>query len=235
MRRRALLNGPRGSRPAMRAATAIGVVLIVVGLGVAAYRAMGLGGSLTAYAIRVGSEAMGRAGLVGLMGLMAAESAAIPIPSEVVVPLAGAYYGTVPGLVGVVLASTLGNLVGSTVLYYVGLLGGRSAVYRYASLVGVRRESLHSVEGLFASRGVSIVLVGRVTPALRSYISLPAGVFRMDRLRFIAATAVGSLPWNAALAYMGHVLGAVAAELPWIDYVAASLAIALGLAVLLRG
>ncbi len=219
----------------MRATAVLGVVLILIGLGVAAYRALGLGGSLTAYAVRVGSEAMGRVGLVGVMGLMTLESAAVPIPSEVVVPLAGARYGTPVGLAGVVLSSTVGNLIGSTALYYVGLLGGRAAVYRYAPLVGVRREELESAERLFLGRGPLIVLVGRVTPALRSIVSLPAGVFRMDRPRFLAYTAIGSLPWNAALAYLGHVLGAVAVQLPWIDYVAASASAAIGALLVLRG
>ena len=219
----------------MRAAAALGVALILLGLGVVAYRALGLGGSLTAYAMSVGSEAIGRLGLVGLTGLMALESAAIPIPSEVVVPLAGSHYSTAVGLIGVVLSSTAGNVVGSLALYYVGLLGGRSAVYRYAALVGLRREELESAERLFMTRGPLIVLVGRVTPALRSIVSLPAGVFRMDRPRFLAFTALGSLPWNAALALLGHVLGAVAVGLPWIDYVAASASIALGALLIVRG
>jgi len=131
----------------------------------------------------------------------------------------------------VTLASTVGNLAGSTALYYVGLLGGRPAAYRYASAVGLSQRKLSEAEALFARRGFLIVLIGRVTPALRSYISLPAGIFRMGLARFLMATFVGSLPWNAVLAVAGYLLGQVAVTAPWLDYLAASIAV--GLSVLL--
>jgi len=88
----------------VRATTALGLVLLAIGLAITAYRALGLGGSLAYYAISVGSRAIGKAGLAAVVGLMTAESAAIPIPSEVVVPLAGAYYRSPVGL-GVLLIS----------------------------------------------------------------------------------------------------------------------------------
>jgi len=212
----------------VRATTALGLVLLAIGLAITAYRALGLGGSLTYYAISVGSRAIGKAGLAAVTGLMTAESAAIPIPSEVVVPLAGAYYRSPVGLAAVALASTAGNLAGSTALYYVGLLGGRPAAYRYASAVGLSQRRLSEAEALFARRGTLIVLIGRVTPALRSYISLPAGIFRMGLARFLMATFVGSLPWNAVLAVAGYLLGQVAVTAPWLDYLAASIAVGLG-------
>jgi len=218
----------------MRATTALGLVLLAIGLAVIAYRALGLGGSLTYYAISVGSRAIGKAGLAAVAGLMTAESAAIPIPSEVVVPLAGAYYRTPMGLAAVILASTAGNLAGATALYYVGLLGGRPAAYRYASALGLSQGRLSEAEALFARRGFLIVLIGMVMPTVRSFISLPAGVFKMDLARFLMAIFVGSLLWNTVLAVAGYLLGQVAATDPWLDYLAASIAVGLG-ALLISG
>ncbi|MGC9072288.1 MAG: DedA family protein [Acidilobus sp.] len=219
----------------MRAAVVAGLLLIVLGIAIGAYRALDLGGSFMGNAVRLGSDVIGKAGLTGVMALMAAESAAIPIPSEVVVPLAGAYFRTPSGLAGVVAFSTNGNVIGSLTLYYVGLLGGRPVAYRYASAVGVSQETLRDAEELFLRRGGLIVIAGRLTPALRSYVSLPAGIFRMARGRFLAATAVGSMPWNAALAYAGYVLGNVAASLPWFDYLVAAISITLGVVLVMRG
>jgi len=218
----------------VRATTALGLVLLAIGLAIIAYRALGLGGSLTYYAISVGSRAIGKAGLAAVAGLMTAESAAIPIPSEVVVPLAGAYYRTPMGLAAVILASTAGNLAGATALYYVGLLGGRPAAYRYASALGLSQGRLSEAEALFARRGFLIVLIGMVMPTVRSFISLPAGVFKMDLARFLMAIFVGSLLWNTVLAVAGYLLGQVAATDPWLDYLAASIAVGLG-ALLISG
>lgn len=211
-----------------------GAALVALGLAIAAYRALGLGGPLTSLALRVGSEAIGRAGYGGLLGLMALESAAVPIPSEVVVPLAGLRYSTPLGLALVTLASTAGNVLGSMALYMIAARGGRPVLTRYGSAVGLSNELLRRAEELFAGRGGSVVLVGRVLPGVRSVISAPAGLFRMPMVRFIAFTVIGSLPWNAALAVAGARLGQLALSLPWSDYAAAAVAVAMGLALLLR-
>ena len=154
-------------------------------------------------------------GYLAVFVAMVLESACVPIPSEVVMPFGGALAAGLfaaghshVGLVGVVVAGTLGNLVGALGAYLVGRGGGRRALERYGRVVLVRREHLDRADAFFARRGTRAVLVGRMLPVVRTFISLPAGVVQMPPVRFSAFTVFGSLPWTFGLAGAGYVLAA---------------------------
>ncbi len=147
-------------------------------------------------------------GLLGLVVLMFVENVFPPIPSEVVLPLAGFFVARGElSFVGVLLASTLGSVLGSIFLYELARYGGRPFVLRYGSLLRVGSEELDRADAWFERRGPIIVLVGRCIPGVRSLVSLPAGTLKMSRLSYILLTLVGTLIWNTALIGAGWVLG----------------------------
>jgi len=149
------------------------------------------------------------AGYLGVAGLMAIESACIPLPSEIVMPFAG-YLVSVGrfSLIGAATAGALGCNIGSTVAYLVAAHGGRTAFERWGRYVLVRHEELERSEQFFARYGAVTVFVGRLLPVIRTFISFPAGLARMPMLKFQIYSFVGSWPWCFALAYVGMVLGA---------------------------
>ncbi|HET9077239.1 MAG TPA: DedA family protein [Acidimicrobiales bacterium] len=154
-------------------------------------------------------------GYAAVFVLMVLESACIPVPSEVIMLFGGALAGgllaaTHPhvGLVGVAIAGALGNLVGSMIAYAVGRAGGRPLLERYGRYIFIRAEHLDRAEAFFARRGDLAVLVGRVLPVIRTFISLPAGVAEMPVGRFALFTLIGSLPWTFALAAIGYAVAA---------------------------
>ena len=147
-------------------------------------------------------------GLLGLVALMFVENVFPPIPSEVVLPLAGFFVGRGDfSFVGVLAAATLGSVLGSIFLYELARYGGRPFVLRYGSILRVQPEDLDRADAWFERRGPVIVLVGRCIPGVRSLVSLPAGTLKMPRFQYIALTLVGSLAWNAALIGAGWILG----------------------------
>lgn len=148
------------------------------------------------------------AGYAGVAGLMAVESACIPLPSEVIMPFAGYLAST--GRFSLVLAATAGAVgcnLGSTIAYAVGARGGRPLVERWGRYVLLSSEDLDWAERFFRRYGGVAVLVGRLLPVIRTFIALPAGIARMPQLKFQLYTFVGSWPWCYALAYVGYVLG----------------------------
>ena len=155
-------------------------------------------------------------GYLAVFVLMVLESACIPIPSEAVMLFGGALAGgaVIAGVhlhlnvVAVALAGAGGNLVGSWIAYAVGRLGGRPLVERWGRYVFLRQHELDRAEAFFAHRGQLAVLVGRVLPVVRTFISLPAGVAEMPVASFSALTLLGSLPWTFALALAGDALAA---------------------------
>jgi len=139
---------------------------------------------------------------------MAAESAGIPISSEVVVPLGGALasQGRL-SFVLVVAAATLGNLVGSLVAFVLTKRYGRRLVLGPGRRLGLSEGHLRLAERFFERFGSLAVFVGRLLPVVRTYISFPAGLSEMGLTRFSVLTLLGSIPWNLGLAYAGYRLG----------------------------
>jgi membrane protein DedA with SNARE-associated domain len=146
------------------------------------------------------------AGGLGLAAVMAAESV-LPIPSEIVLPLAGSQLagGHLAFLIAV-LAATLGSVIGAWALYAVGRFGGRPLLLRLHPLLRIDEARLARAEAYFGRRGDWLVLVGRLVPGVRAVVSVPAGMVRMPLGRFTVLTAAGSFAWNAGLIEAGRVL-----------------------------
>lgn len=144
----------------------------------------------------------------GVFWLMAAESANILIPSEVIMPFAG--FLASRGVLGfwlVVLAGALGNLAGSLVSYWIGLKGGRPFLQRYGKYFFVSQKELEWGDRAFRKHGNKIAFWSRLLPVVRTFISLPAGINRAPLKSFSAYTFLGSFIWSWLLAYVGLVLG----------------------------
>ena len=147
--------------------------------------------------------------------LMAVESSFIPFPSEVVVPPAA--YMAAEGHMNVYLVvvfATLGSIIGAIVNYVLGLYLGRPLVYRFAeSRVGhlclLNKKKIQQAEAYFDKHGVTATLVGRLVPGIRQLISIPAGLAKMNFLKFCIYTALGAGAWNIVLAAIGYYLHSV--------------------------
>jgi membrane protein DedA with SNARE-associated domain len=183
-------------------------------------------------------------GYLAVFVLMLAESACIPIPSEVVMLFggalsAGAVAGARPLLMGVFLAGVLGTVAGSYLSWAVGRYAGQAAIRRWGRRVGVREHEIDKATAWFERHGTVAVLVGRVIPVIRTFISLPAGFADMPAGTFGLYTTLGSVPWTAALAIAGYALGAnweqVANDFHGPTYVIAGvLVIGIAVAVIIR-
>ena len=148
-------------------------------------------------------------GYSGVAFLMAIQSACVPIPSEVIMPFAGFVLATSQAkLILLATIASLASNIGSIPAYWVGARGGRPMVERFGGYVLLSRRDLDLVEHFFNKYGSITVLVGRMLPIVRTFIALPAGVAKMNQLRFHIYTFIGSWPWCYALAYMGMKLGA---------------------------
>jgi membrane protein DedA with SNARE-associated domain len=147
-------------------------------------------------------------GYGGIFFLMILESALIPIPSEIIMPFSGFLASTGKlGSVGVILAGSLGNLVGSVITYYLGIRLGRAFLVKYGKYILFRVHHLVWTEQLFQKYGDKISFVGRLLPGVRTYISLPAGIGKSKFIKFVVYTLVGSIIWNSLLTYAGIQLG----------------------------
>src|ERR1700712_1082515 len=148
-------------------------------------------------------------GYVSVALLMAIQSACIPIPSEVIMPLAGyALAHTQLQLIILATVASLASNIGSIPAYWIGAKGGRPMVERYGSYVLLSKRDLDLADHFFARYGSIAMLVGRMLPIVRTFIALPAGVAKMNQFRFHLYTFIGSWPWCYALAYVGMRLGA---------------------------
>jgi membrane protein DedA with SNARE-associated domain len=147
-------------------------------------------------------------GYLGIVLLMGIESACVPLPSEVIMPFSG-YLVSIGrfNLMWVAIAGAIGCNVGSLVAYYVGSLGGRPLVEKYGRYILVSHHDLEMADRFFRRYGDWAVFLARLLPVVRTFIAFPAGVARMDFLRFNLYTFLGSLPWCLALAYAGVKLG----------------------------
>jgi membrane protein DedA with SNARE-associated domain len=176
-------------------------------------------------------------GLLAIFVTMTAESAGIPISSEIVVPLGGylASQGRL-NFVLVVAVSTAANLVGSLIAFYLTRrYGERVVLSRAGRLLGLSRGHLRLANRFFGRFGLWAVFVGRLLPLVRTYISFPAAISKMGYGWFSVATLAGAIPWNFVLAYAGYKLGqhyeTVAATLhPFVIPIAIAVVILLGLA-----
>ena len=151
--------------------------------------------------------------------LMAIESSFIPFPSEVVVPPA-AYKAAATGELNVwlvILSATLGALIGAFINYFLALWLGKPIVYKFAnSRLGhmclLDEQKVVKAEQFFIRYGVVGTLIGRLVPAVRQLISIPAGLARMNIAKFALFTAIGAGLWNGVLAAMGYLLESVVPE-----------------------
>ena len=152
-------------------------------------------------------------GYWALLLLSIAESACVPIPSEVTFVVAGALCtAAVTGHVqfslwAVILIGTIGSVIGSQVAYEVGRSAGRTVVDRWGKWILLSHKDLDTSERWFAKYGAPTVLIGRVLPVVRSVISVPAGIAEMKRGPFVALTAIGSAAWVALLSALGYAAG----------------------------
>jgi len=154
-------------------------------------------------------DVIGALGYAGLALLLVLENLFPPIPSEVVLPLAGFFVkrGDL-SFWGALLASTIGATTGALLLYAIGRWGGRALVLRHGRWLRVGEGDLDRAEGWFARYGDLVVLGARVVPFARSVVSIPAGTSKMPLVRFALLTVIGSAVWNAALIGAGYLLGA---------------------------
>jgi membrane protein DedA with SNARE-associated domain len=179
-----------------------------------------------------------RFGYAGVLIAMAIESAAIPLPSELILPFAG--WSVSRGLIepmtgspwtywGAVIAGVIGNTVGSLASYAVGALGGRPLLERYGRYVLISAHDLEVADRWFARWGDLTVLFSRMLPIVRTFISVPAGVARMPLWRFTLFSIIGAVPWVMLLVWGGMLLGDhwldVKHNLRGLDYVVAGVII----------
>lgn len=161
-------------------------------------------------------------GYIGIVLAMALESCCIPLPSEIVMPLAGYFVykcgtavaaGTATcnghsfSLLGVTLAGAIGCVIGSAVAYAIGASGGRPLLLKYGRYILISKADSDRADKWFAHYGPPVAFFSRLLPVVRTFISLPAGISRMNFLQFIIFTLLGSLPWTFVLALLGFSFG----------------------------
>ncbi|OIO06691.1 alkaline phosphatase [Candidatus Falkowbacteria bacterium CG_4_10_14_0_2_um_filter_36_22] len=147
-------------------------------------------------------------GYSGVVIMMAIESACVPLPSEIIMPFAG--YLAAKGeftFIGVAIAGSIGSVIGSVLAYGVGIYGGRAFIEKYGKYILLSRHDLNLADKFFHKYGSSAMFFSRMLPVVRTFISLPAGIAKMNFTKFIIYTFLGSLPWCFGLAYAGKKLG----------------------------
>lgn len=154
------------------------------------------------------TEVISQTGYGGITFLMALESACIPIPSEIIMPFSG--FLVFEGRFifwQVVLWGAIGNLIGSIAAYLVGYYGGRPLIEKYGKYLLISFHDLEKADQWFNKYGQSTVFFSRLLPVIRTFISLPAGISRMDFKKFSFYTLAGSLLWSFVLTYAGVIMG----------------------------
>jgi len=147
-------------------------------------------------------------GVLAVLLLMAAESCGIPFPSEVIMPSAGVLAATGHmNMAEAILAGAAGNLIGSLAAFALAARFGEPLLLGPGRWIGIRAHHLEIADGWFQRWGLWAVFFGRVLPVVRTYISFPAGLARINLLWFSVLTFGGALPWCAALALVGYALG----------------------------
>jgi membrane protein DedA with SNARE-associated domain len=182
---------------------------------------------VTAQLADLAKSVVDRIGYSGIFLLETLESMCIPIPSEATQLFAGFLVSDHRlNLYLVIAVATLGNLVGSTIAWYVGLRGGRPLVLRYGRFFHVTEAKLGRAERWFERYGPRVVFWSRLLPVLRTFISLPAGAARMGYGRFALYTTLGTIPWMTGLTLLGVWAGTrwktIEGRLKYLDYAVAA-------------
>ncbi len=151
-------------------------------------------------------------GYVGIALLMALENIIPPIPSELIMPLAG--FAVTQGklnLIGVIIAGTVGSVAGAIPWYFLGKYWGlkrtKAIADKYGKWLTVSGADVEQAKNWFDRRGYIATAMGRLVPGIRTYISIPAGISRMPLLPFLAYSTAGSIVWVSLLTYAGYILG----------------------------
>lgn len=147
-------------------------------------------------------------GYFGIAGGMLIESMCIPLPSEAVLPVAG--FMVADGTINFFwanIAVAIGSLIGSLIAYFAGYYGGRPFILKHGKSFFISEEKFDKADHIFNKYGGAAVFFGRLLPIIRTFISLPAGIAKMDLKKFILYSLAGMLPWNAALIYLGFKFG----------------------------
>jgi len=156
------------------------------------------------YLIQITSE-IGYIGVITIVGL---EYACFPMPSEIVLPFVGflAASGRM-SYIGVLIASTIAGILGSLVCYYIGYFGGKPILDKIGDKMPSSRKSIFAAKDTFDKYDKISVMIARVLPLARTYISIPAGIARMNVVKFIFFSSIGIIIWNTVLISLGYYLG----------------------------
>ncbi len=153
-------------------------------------------------------DGIGALGYPGIFILMAMESSLIPVPSELVMPPAG--YLAQQGLMNpwlIISAGTLGSLAGAYANYYGAHYFGRPLILRYGKYILIPPDKFHRIERFFLRHGEISTFIGRLIPVVRHLISIPAGLYGMNHLRFSLYTLLGAFIWCSILTWIGYLIG----------------------------
>jgi membrane protein DedA with SNARE-associated domain len=180
-------------------------------------------------------------GYIGVAVAMAIESAMIPLPSELILPFAGFHVSDAASIEPlthgpwsfwiVVIAATIGNTIGSLIGYAIGAWGGRPFLERWGKYLLIREHEIELADQFFTKYGAATAFFSRLLPIVRTFISFPAGVARMDLRKFIVYSTAGAFIWSAVLVQAGVILGnnwaAIRTTLEPFDLVIAVIAVVL--------
>ena len=153
-------------------------------------------------------QVIGYVGYGGTFFMMVLTACGIPFPSEVTMPFSG--FAVFEGKLiffWVIVAGVLGDLAGALCAYWIGYKGGRPLVEKYGKYILLSRHDLDMADRWFKNYGSATAFFGRMIPIIRTYISFPAGISKMDVKKFALYTVLGAIPWLVFLTYMGTIMG----------------------------